>query len=110
MAARQYPLVVDQGADYELTIPVVDGSASAVDVDDWVVRGQIRAKAGGATVLADIDVVTSGTDVVLRVPHSASSSWAFRTGRYDVELTSPDGLNVIRLLEGAVIVRPEVTR
>ena len=110
MPARQFPIVVDQGADYALIIPVLDADNAAVDVEDWLVSGQIRAQLGGATVLAELDVAPLGTDVVLRIPHATSSGWVFRNGRYDIEITSPDGLNVIRLLEGVVVVRREVTR
>lgn len=110
MPARQWPLVIDQGSDYALTIPVFDENEAPITVDDWTASGQIRATASSAEVLAELDVNPSGTNVVLRIPHITSSAWTFRTGRYDVELTSPDGVNVTRILEGLVVVRRETTR
>jgi len=108
--ARQFNLVIDQGASYTITIPVFDSNNSAVNVDGWVGVGQIRSRATSGTVIANLDVTPEGTEVVLSIPHTVSSGWNFRTGRYDVELTSPDGLTVTRFLEGFVIVNPEVTR
>lgn len=110
MPARVHNLVIDQGADYTLTIPVLDGSNQPIDVDGWIAAGQIRSRIDAAEVLHEFDLTPVGTVVVLRVPAATSRSWRFQLARYDVELTSPDELVCVRLIEGAVIVRGETTR
>lgn len=109
MPARQFTIVVDQGSDYALRIPVLDTNAQAVTVDSWTVKGQVRARYPAA-VPQELDVAPDGTAVILRIPASYSTDWAFRSARYDVEITSPDGLTTTRLIEGPLIVKPEITR
>ena len=58
---------------------------------------------------ASPNVTFVGSDVVLETPHATSSLWEFNHGRYDAELTGPDG-DVARLDGGWVIVDREVTR
>jgi hypothetical protein len=60
-------------------------------------------------VLHTLALTLSGTAVTLRIPAATSAAWTFSLGRYDVELTAPDG-TVTRLVEGSVVVRPEITR
>ena len=109
MAAARYDLVIDQGSDYFLRIPVLNEFNQPVTVTGWTVTGQVRARASSSTVLQQLNVVPNGQYVELRVPRATSSAWAFLTARYDVELVSPSG-DGTRLIEGGVFLRPEVTR
>jgi hypothetical protein len=83
LPAIRYDLLVEQGCDYTLTVPVLDDAGQPQTLAGWTVRGQI--------------------------PATASAAWTFSLGRYDVELEAPDG-TVTRLVEGSVVVRPEITR
>jgi hypothetical protein len=109
MPALTYPLVVEQGADYALSIPVLNASAQPVTVDGWTAAGQIRATPYSDAVVHDLDLTPSGSTVVLRIPAAASATWTWQVARYDVELTSPGG-DISRLVEGPVVLRPNVTR
>ena len=109
MPALVYPLMVEQGADFTLSIPVLNVSAQPVSVNGWGVAGQIRATLYDDTVLQELDLTPSGSTVILHIPGATSAAWTFATGRYDVELTSPGG-DISRLVEGPVLVRPNVTR
>lgn len=106
MPALDYPLEIEQGADYKRTVPVLGLTG---DLTGWTVAGQIRGEHVSAPLLHTLDVTCVGSNVVLHVPAATSASWGWRTGRYDVELTDPDGVPV-RLLQGPVTVSPEVTR
>lgn len=103
-------MVIDQGSDYRLTIPVLDSGNSPSSVVGWTAQGQIRSSASDAAVLHELALEVETTSVELQVSAEASSAWTFRTARYDVEITSPDGVTTSRLLEGLVVVRPEITR
>jgi hypothetical protein len=109
LPAIRYDLLVEQGCDYTLTVPVLDDAGQPQTLAGWTVRGQIRAGYSSPTVLHTLALTLSGTAVTLRVPATASAAWTFSLGRYDVELEAPDG-TVTRLVEGSVVVRPEITR
>jgi hypothetical protein len=107
--ALRYPLIIDQGADYTLSIPVLDDDNSPQTITGWGVAGQIRARHDSTAVLHELDLDPNNAMVILHIPGSASETWTFLSARYDVELTSPSG-SVTRLIEGPVVVRPNVTR
>jgi hypothetical protein len=47
---------------------------------------------------------------VIAVSPDESTDWKWRDAYYDVEITHPSGAPRIRIAEGKVRVRPEVTR
>lgn len=108
MAALRYDLIVEQGCDYERSIPVL-GLEEGATLAGWTAAGQIRAGYGSGTVLHTLDLTPTGTNVVLKIPAAASAAWTWRLARYDVELTAPDD-TVTRLVEGAVVVSAEITQ
>ena len=108
MPALRYDLVVDQGSDYARAIPVRDDDDQPVSVAGWSVSGQIRAGHSAPDALVELDLAIAGTSILLRISAAASTDWTWRLGRYDIELTDPDGA-VTRFAEGAVVVRPQIT-
>lgn len=108
MAAMSFDLVIDQGSDYGVVIPVVNGLGQAIDVTSWTAAGQVRADYS-SRVLHTLTLTLAGSGVTVRVPAAVSSGWGWTRARYDIEVTAPDGA-VTRLVEGDVVVRPEVTR
>lgn len=122
MALAELDLEVDQGADYwhEWVWATADdaGVETPVNLTGYTARLEIRAKVSSSTVLARahstlaVDgTITVDDEGVVRLEFTAatSSAWRWVSGVYDLELVSPGG-DVTRLSEGAVMVRPEVTR
>lgn len=110
MTARSFTLRIEQGSDYQVTVPVLGDGDQPLDVTGWTVRGQIRCTLDSAVehdLASGLEV--TGSNVTLSIPAEISSAWAWRQGVYDVELVDPDG-NPTRLLTGHVLVSPEVTR
>jgi hypothetical protein len=110
----RFDLRINQGETFQFAIPVLDDDGNPVSLSGFTARGQIRSHAASPTALyewsaTNTNVAFDGNDVVLTVPAASSSLWAFRSGRWDLELVAPDG-SVTRLVEGFVIVHPEVTR
>ena len=110
----RFDIRINQGETFELAVPVLDDDGDPVSLAGFTAKGQIRSHAASPTVLyewatASDNVNFDGNDVVLRVPAASSSLWAFRSGRWDLELMAADG-SVTRLVEGFVIAHPEVTR
>lgn len=112
MPALRYDLLVDQGADYRRGFPVLDTATGqpVTSLAGWSAAGQVRVShQPGAELLHTLDLTLTGVTLVLLIPAATSSAWPWRLARYDVELTAPDG-TTSRFLEGAVVVRPEITR
>lgn len=112
--ALRFDLRINQGETFQFAIPVYQPGGGDADLTGSTVRGQIRSYAASPVALyewssAALNLAFEGNDVVLTVPAAASSAWDWRTGQWSVELTDVDG-NVTRLVEGYVIVHPEVTR
>jgi hypothetical protein len=110
----RYDLRINQGETFQLEVPVLDDDDDPASLAGLVARGQIRAHARSAAVfyewsLANSNIALDGNDVILTVPAAASSLWTFRTGSWSVELTDGAGITT-RLIEGLVIVHPEVVR
>lgn len=109
--ALRFDLVIDQGSDYELVVPVLAPDGSAQTLTGWSARCQARRIASDTVVLHDFAAQLALVDsqVRLTVPAVVSAAWAWLSADYDLELVAPGGA-VTRLVEGHVIVRPEVTR
>jgi hypothetical protein len=110
----RFDLRINQGETFVLDIPVYDENGDPANLTGNTVRGQIRSHAAAPTVLyawttTALNLAFGGSGVVLSVPAADSSAWTFRTGAYDIELQDTAG-NVTRLVEGHVVVQPEITR
>jgi hypothetical protein len=109
--ALRHDLVIEQGSTYRLSVPVLDDTSEPLDITGWTVRGQIRLTHASPTVAYDLGphLAIAGTAVEVTIPAEDSSLWTWCGGVYDVELVDPDG-NPTRLIQGNVVVSPEVTR
>jgi len=110
----QYHLRINQGETFQVAIPVLDVNDSPITLSGMTAHGQIRTHAADPTVLYEWSTGANNlafdtNNVILTVPAATSSLWTWRTAQYDVELTDEDGV-VTRLVEGHVIVHPEITR
>ena len=128
MASGKYAFVIEQGSTLRFGIEYVDVNLQPIDLTGYDARMQIRSDYADrtnvlyATVSASIDAdgtglylhglnqdqpLTSGSiGVVISAVKTASMSFC-DNAYYDLELYS--GSLVTRLLEGMVILNPEVT-
>ena len=133
MSAGIYNMAVDQGATYIRVFTWYTcscGSCSSssscgcgcgssgtpVDLTGFTADMQIRQNVQSSTILyeastANNAIVLGGTagTITLTIPASATAGFTWNKGVYDMNLTSSGGV-VTRLLQGAVVVSPEVTR
>lgn len=122
MAAGVYNFEVEQGASKSFSVNLKDSLGVAIDLTGYSGRGQIKIKASDAVPLAELVVeVTDPANggVTVSLPAAALSGHVSIKGAsysakvpavYDVELYTDDDEDVIRLLNGAVQISPEVTR
>jgi hypothetical protein len=109
----RYDLRINQGETYQVAIPVLDEDGDPVSLSGVTAKAQARSL-DDDSLLHEWTVANSGLafdehKVVVKVPAATSSAWTWRIGRYDLELTDGSS-NVTRLVEGYVLVKPEVVR
>jgi hypothetical protein len=112
--ALRYDLRINQGETFQLAVPVLDANGSPVSLSGMTARAQVRSYVQSAAPLYEWSTTNGnlafdGNDVVLTVPASASSAWTFRTGQWSLELVDTNSDTTL-LVEGYVIVHPEITR
>jgi hypothetical protein len=120
-----YNLFVRQGQDFSLQVRWSE-DGEVVDLTEWSGLMQIRAgSAAGAVIFEESGpAMDAESTFVVDIPASVSSAWAVSSmfptvqiagttwvdlGAYDVEIVSPGG-QTIRLVEGRVMLSPEVSR
>lgn len=114
-----YNFKVNQGATKRFSVIYKDANDNLIPIDNFEVRGQIRGKASDELPLAEFQFEKfnseSRIDVIL--PADALSGSKFIKGKsyndyvtafYDIELFNED--IVIRILNGAVQISPEITK
>jgi hypothetical protein len=125
--AGQLNLEIDAGSYWSYTITWKDSAGNPVDLTGYQAQMQARPSVDSATVefslatpgnslipAPDGQITLGGVDgtLLLELPASASSARGVRSRRsfsYDLEVVPPNG-KTLRLLEGYVILTPEVTR
>jgi hypothetical protein len=121
MTAAQKDLYIEQGATFVLSFAWLEGTAATPgdphDLTDATARMQIRPKAGQAPL---VDVSSDGVDpaivlggtagtVLVTLTDTATDALTVKKGVYDLEVDYGGG-EVYRLLEGKVVVSPNVTQ
>lgn len=120
MAAATYPLVIEAGATFKLSVMVRGGTgadAPAMDLTGWTPRLQIREVAGDLGVLLDCrpdndrlkvsDAAAGRLSMVVLADDT--STLEFTSAVYDLIITHTTG-EVRRLLQGTATLSPAVTR
>jgi len=117
MAAGVYNTVIEKGATFELTVTYKDAAGAAVDLTSWTVRMQVRETPSSAsTILTSTGgsptiTITKNSSGVISATISAANTAALTpaTAYYDIEAENGSGL-VRRVLQGRIVISPEVTR
>lgn len=107
-------LTFGQGTTWKLSMVYSDGDGVAIDLSDYTAELQARTTYGSSSVAVNL---TNGSGITLGTAGSVSivvdavttSSIEATQYVYDMEITSGSG-EVTRLIEGTLVVTPEVTR
>jgi hypothetical protein len=112
MTAAAYNLTIDQGSDFALDL-VVKEDNTVKNLTNYSVRAQMRNTKGASSVAATFTCTipnASAGEVKIELPNATSSALSAGKYYYDLEIyTAADGI-VKRLMQGTVILTPEVTR
>lgn len=115
MPAANYDIVIEQGATFNLSIIWKDADGNGIDISDCTARMQIRKSYPSNEVvlsLTDTDGIFIGSvfgSIDIEIPADVTETLDLRRGAYDLEIENSAG-TVTRLLQGAAIISPEVTR
>ncbi len=103
-------LYIDQGTTYSLTITVSDQNGDVKDLTDYAVSAQMRKSYYSSTATSFTAVASSPTDGEVTISLTATQTSALKAGRYvyDIEIASDE--ETLRILEGIVVINPEVTK
>ena len=120
--ATNYKLYIDQGSTFSRTISLKNSDGDPYDLSGASISSQIRDTPTSSVKIADFSISISSPAVsgqfIMFMPASSTSALPVdpTTGpiatptvySYDVEMII--GTTVTRLLQGEVVVSPEVTR
>lgn len=112
----RYDLIIEQGATLTRTFSYQTSSGVAINLTGYTARMQIRSSYKATTIIATLTTENGGISITpstgsVTILMSATATAALSPGLigvYDIELIT--GTTVIRLIEGEVIVNPEVTK
>ena len=105
--------VIDQGATYSKQITVYENDGTTIqNLTAYTATSQLRrnyTSTAYTTILATIQ--TPATNGIIVISLTAVQTAALKSGRYvyDLQITAADS-TVIRVIEGVITIRPEVTK
>lgn len=105
-------LFVDQGSDYSNIITIASSTGSALDLSSFTVASQMRKSYGSSTHYDFVATVHDADNGKIRLQMTAANTSLIPAGRYlyDIEITNTISGSKTRVLEGTVIVTPEITK
>ena len=110
--SAKYDLTLFQGATFNRTLDIKDASNNAVNITNYSFAGQIRTSAMSTTVAGTFTCSITNASAGRITWVMTSTNTALVPAQqcvYDLEMTQANG-DVVRLLEGFVDVKANVTR
>tara|TARA_R110000744_G_scaffold191055_1_gene310316 strand:- start:842 stop:1180 length:339 start_codon:yes stop_codon:yes gene_type:complete len=112
MTAAAFNLTIDQGSDFAIDLVVKDDDV-VKNLTGYLARAQMRTTKGASTVAATFTctiIDATGGALKMELTNAVSSSISAGKYYYDLELYTSGNVVVSRLMQGTVILTPEVTR
>jgi hypothetical protein len=103
-------LVLDQGADFSVTVYFNQEAGIPKDLTGWTSRSQLRKSyysTSATTISSNISDASNG-EITLSL--TANTTANIKAGRYVYDLEVVNAASVLRVIEGIITVMPEVTR
>ena len=116
-------LFIDQGTDFSVMITLKDQDGNVMDLtipDEVIIRAQFRKSYQSSTAVNFTTSIIDAASGIIELSLLPDTTSEIRPGRYvyDVELTSlylneelePISSQKVRVIEGIVVLTPEVTQ
>ena len=113
--AEQYSFVIDQGANWYLTITYKDSTGTAINLTGYTAAMQFRQTASSATAALSLTtgagITITGATGTIAIAATAAQTGDMAAAKYDydLEITASSGV-VTRLIQGVATVNAQVTR
>lgn len=110
--SAKYDFDLYQGATFNRTLEIKDSSSQAVDITGYTFAGQIRTAATSSNVAGTFAISIANASagrITWNMTSTNSTLVPAQQCVYDLEMTQANG-DVVRLLEGYVNVKSNVTR
>lgn len=103
-------IYIDQGTTFSLSIVVNDQNGDPKDLSEYTAAAQMRKSYYTNTSINFTAQISLPEDGEVTVSLTATQTSAIKAGRYvyDIEITGEG--ETLRVLEGIVIINPEVTK
>lgn len=116
MTAATNNFVIDQGANWFLTVVYKDSTGTAINLTGYTAALQIRDTYADSTTDLSLTSPSGGITITAATGTISITATAAQTGAiaagtyvYDLEITSASGI-VTRLIQGRISISPQVTR
>jgi hypothetical protein len=116
MTAATNNFVIDQGANWFLTVVYKDSTGTAINLTGYTAALQIRDTYADSTTDLSLTspsggITITGATGTIAITATAAQTGAIAAGSYvyDLEITSASGI-VTRLIQGRISISPQVTR
>lgn len=119
MSAAKLNLLIEAGATFNAVLTWQDPDGDPIDLTGYTARMQARTKADAADTILDLTSdpdggITLGDEdgtITIKVAADTTDDLPAGAAVYDLELEAPGPAgDVVRLVEGSITVRRQVTR
>lgn len=112
MAVFVSNIVIEQGFDFDTTFQLEDTTTNnLLNLTDYSVESQLRKTYTSSTSVSFSSTITNASEGSIQISLGSSETSSLKEGRYvyDVKVVSPVG-KIQKVVEGAALIRPGVTR
>lgn len=103
-------IYIDQGTTFAMTVNVTDQNGDPKDLSEYTAAAQLRKSYYTSSKIDFTTDINLPTDGAVTISLTATQTSSLKAGRYvyDIEIEGND--ETLRILEGIVVVNPEVTK
>lgn len=103
-------IYIDQGTTFSLSLIVADQNGDPKDLTDYTAAAQMRKSYYTNTAIDFTADITMPEDGEVTISLTATETSAIKAGRYVYDIEIEGESETLRVLEGIVVVNPEVTK
>ena len=103
-------IYIDQGTTFSLSLNVSDQNGDPKDLSDYTAAAQMRKSYYTNTAIDFNADITLPLDGEVSISLTAEETSAIKAGRYVYDIEIEGESETLRVLEGIVVVNPEVTK
>lgn len=108
--AQVQNIYIDQGTTFTFSLAVSDQFGNPKDLSDYNVASQMRKSYYTNSFIDFTAEVSSPLDGEITISLTPEQTRALKAGRYVYDIEAENTEETIRVLEGIVVVNPEVTK